>query len=75
MVLMKVGSLHKVCFYRKPIIYGSFEYCLGRLEEGVWAVSSCSTQVSLRVTLGRILNDLKAYIIEYVTYMVYDEME
>ena len=36
----------------KVAIQGSFKGCLSRLVEGVWEVSSCFTQVNLRVTLG-----------------------
>ena len=53
MVLMETWILNEISFYRKDLIFDSFEDCLGRLEEVVWAVSSCFTMVSLRVALGR----------------------
>ena len=40
-----------------------FKDCLGRLEQGVRAVSSCLTLVSIRVTLGRELIDEKGIIL------------
>ena len=34
------------------LMLGSLKDCLGRLDEGIWAVSSCLTELSLRITFG-----------------------
>ena len=40
------------------------------LEKGVWAVFSCLTQVSLRVTLGRGSTVMKRLLVEYILCLI-----
>ena len=41
--LVKIFDLSQCMLNRKVLVQGSFNDCLGRLEEGVWVVSSCIT--------------------------------
>ena len=52
--LKNVGLL-MLCCKGNVLIYGNLEEHLSALEEVVWAVTSCLTQVCLKVILGRCL--------------------